>query len=123
MRSLLNDKRGFNSVDVAVTIGVVGLMVVAMAPIVRRAGQAKVKAAVDALGAVQGSGDLVGMKKMTQYEPYYASSDMTTTRNDKYTEKYDKGAYTKTGNVSDATRTGSQTEGGSADLNRDAGWQ
>lgn len=125
MLTQLCNKRGFNSVDCAVTIGLVGLMAVGMAPLVKRGAQARIKAAVDNLGAGQQGTD-IDLKKLEQYEPYYAETkDIVTSRNDDYTESYDKGTYKKTGVVSGATRKtgGEQLEHGSAQLGADDNWK
>lgn len=125
MLTLLGNKRGFNSVDTAVTIGLVGLMAVGMAPLVRRGGQGRIKAAVENLGKGQKGTD-IDLRALEQYEPYYAETkNMTTARNDDYTESYDKGTYKKTGVVSGATRKagGEQIEHGLSQLGADDNWK
>lgn len=101
-------KKGQSTAEYAIVIGLVIAAVVAMQVYVKRGLQAKVKDAVD----YKSAGDSV-TGTTSQYEPYYSSSAMTSTRTaSEKAEVTTGGGATRTIVGEDvSTRTGTQTIG------------
>lgn len=118
-----NRQAGQQTGEYAIAAGVVIGFALTVSPLVEKALQAKVKSSVVTLGNVKGDKDLVDFKDYGQYEPYYAESDLTTKRDDKFTETYTKGAVERKGALSKSTRTGKQIEHGADKLTADDAWQ
>ncbi|MDO8661642.1 MAG: hypothetical protein Q7K98_00255 [Candidatus Omnitrophota bacterium] len=102
------NKKGQSTAEYAIVIGLVVAAIVAMQIYVKRGLQGKVKDAVD----YKDAGDTV-TGTTTQYEPYYSSSTMTSTRAaSEKAEVTTGGGVTRTISGEDiSTRTGSQTIG------------
>lgn len=99
-------KKGQSTAEYAIVIGLVIAAAVAMQIYVKRGIQGKVKDAVDYTDP-----DAAGVVGMTsQYEPYYATSTMTSTRTATDTEATATGgAVTRTAIGDTSTRTGTQS--------------
>lgn len=107
-------KRGQSTAEYAILIGVVIAAIVAMQIYVKRGMQAKVKSVSDYFTNVTGdaAGTGVSLNTLSQYEPYYTSSEYAITQNRIATEAYKEGGITeKTGIKEETTRIGSQTVG------------
>jgi hypothetical protein len=97
---------------------------------VKRGLQARVKAGMDELINLSGTGDLVNLSNMAQYEPYYVNQNFDVTRDDTYTETTENGDISRTGFLSKTTRgafvaggAGFQEEKGDDALTEDDAWQ
>ena len=105
--------RGQSTAEYAVVIGVVIAALVGMQIYVRRAMNAKLKDASDSVSATVGNqlGIEVTTAEQVQYEPYYASSDYTTTQDSAphHEKQATGGIFTKEGVSEQTTRTGSQS--------------
>lgn len=96
-------RRGQSTAEYAIVIGLVIAAAVAMQIYVKRGIQAKVKAATDYTDSSATS--VVGTVK--QYEPYYQTSDLTSTRNERSGEDVlAGGGVTRTVAQDRNTRTG-----------------
>jgi len=108
------NKRGQNTAEYAILIGVIVAAAIAMQAYVRRGMQARVKDAVDYSKDNPGT----GIFNTSQYEPYYMDSDMETTQDSTESEAMMVGGsierYLESENVS---RTGTETYGNWSDQN------
>ena len=106
-------RRGQTTAEYAVLIGVVVAALVGMQIYVRRAMNAKLKDASDSVSTTVGNqlGIPVTTAEQVQYEPYYASSDYTTTQDSAphHEKQATGGIFTKEGVSEQTTRTGSQS--------------
>ena len=107
---MLRKTRGQSTAEYAIVIGLVIAAAVAMQVYVKRSLQAKIKDAADYNDAEAVAGGQIG--KTAQYEPYYATQDVTSTRKGStLSETALGGGVTRTiqgeGDVS--TRTGTTT--------------
>ena len=98
-------RRGQSTAEYAIVIGLVIAAAVAMQVYVKRGLQAKVKDAVDYNDPA--STNVVG--RTSQYEPYYAGSAMTSTRNATDTESTAVGGGVSRTSADTSTRIGTQT--------------
>jgi len=110
----LNSRRGQNTAEYAILIGVIVAAAIAMQIYIRRGMQARIKDAVDF--ARTGDDDAGGYlySNTTQYEPYYSESgrDLSTTQSGSTTEGVQMGGgYNKTIDSESIARTGNQTVG------------
>lgn len=88
----LNSRRGQNTAEYAILIGVIVAAAIAMQVYVRRGMQARIKEAVDyTRTADNGTTDIFNM---TQYEPYYSSQAMTQTQSARQSEESRFGGIT-----------------------------
>lgn len=105
----LNAKRGQNTAEYAILIGVIVAAAIAMQIYIRRGMQARIKDAVD---FTRTADDDVGGNIFTnsQYEPYYASTNLETTQTGTTSEQLQLGGGLVKDAISEATqRTGNQT--------------
>jgi gas vesicle protein len=77
MFRLLNKKRGQNTAEYAILIGVIVAAAIAMQIYVRRGMQARIRDAVDYSKNLQDESG-TNVFNTSQYEPYYMDSDLTT---------------------------------------------
>lgn len=100
-------RKGQSTAEYAIVIGLVIAAAVAMQVYVKRSLQAKVKDAVDY------NDPAATMLSTGQYEPYYLTSDMASTRQESTTAATSAGGgVSRTINTDVATRTGTQSIGG-----------
>ena len=112
--------RGQSTAEYAVLIALVVGAVIAMQTFVKRGIQAKMYDATTSMTNVDGGQILQG--HTPQYEPYYAQNDVTTGQKTKdLKEVYKAGEVTRQGST-EATRLGTETEGGAALLGSDDQW-
>jgi len=111
MIRLLNNRRGQNTAEYAILIGVIVAAAIAMQIYVRRGMQARIKDAVDySQQADEGTG--VDIFNSTQYEPYYMDSSLETTSDSTTHEWMEKGgAITRDIENQYTSRTGTITYG------------
>ena len=108
-------KSAQTTAEYAILIAIVVGAVVAMQVYVRRGIQGRIRAAVDYVGsadtnAIGDSQSAAMFQNNTQYEPYYASSEMDVSRNTSIADNMQGGgAATKTFTADSSSRTGSQT--------------
>ena len=77
----IHSMKGQNTAEYAILIGVIIAAAIAMQVYVRRGMQARVKDAVDfTTTADVDSGDTFFNDSVSQYEPYYMNSELTTTQ-------------------------------------------
>lgn len=110
MRRQRAHNRGFYFVEWALILGIFVVAVTTMTLYARRSYQGKIKAVADGLaGSIQN----LGINKVPQqYEPYYASSDLTTTQNiAERSEAFRGGATRKTLSRETIGRSGTLTQG------------
>ncbi|MFA5039180.1 MAG: hypothetical protein WC732_05830 [Candidatus Omnitrophota bacterium] len=108
----LNSRKGQNTAEYAILIGVIVAAAIAMQIYIRRGMQARIKDAVDFVQtADEDSGNgLFG--NMTQYEPYYYQSNFETTQEGQRSEELQEGGGIVRSSLSDTTqRTGNQVYG------------
>lgn len=109
MFRLLNEKRGQNTAEYAILIGVIVAAAIAMQVYVRRGMQARVKDAVDFVGTAdddQGGNIFSGN---AQYEPYYLASNYTTVQQGSSSEELQQGGGVVRDMINMTTsRTGNQ---------------
>lgn len=104
----LNNRKGQNTAEYAILIGVIVAAAIAMQIYIRRGMQARIKDAVDYTSTAD---DDAGMNvfSSTQYEPYYMSTDFTTTQTGATTEAMQVGGgMTRTITGQTTERTGNQ---------------
>lgn len=105
----LNARRGQNTAEYAILIGVIVAAAIAMQIYIRRGMQARIKDAVD---FTRTADDDAGGNIFTnsQYEPYYMSTDMTTTQTGSTSQQLQTGGGIVKDSISEAVeRTGNQT--------------
>jgi len=108
MFRLLNNKRGQNTAEYAILIGVIVAAAIAMQIYVRRGMQARIKDAVDYSLTNPGTNVFIH----SQYEPEYMESDYETTSSTDSTESMARGGSITRGITNEYTqRTGTVTYG------------
>lgn len=114
MFRLLNNRRGQNTAEYAILIGVIVAAAIAMQIYVRRGMSARVKDAVDYSMTTDGSGDVFNT---SQYEPYYmTSSEYTTETSSQTWDATEVGGIVSRGYVNEWTgRSGNVTYGNVTD--------
>jgi hypothetical protein len=90
MFRLLNKKKGQNTAEYAILIGVIVAAAIAMQIYVRRGMQARIKGAVDYTMTADDAGGTTIFNE-SQYEPYYMESSMETTSQGDSSEAMAKG--------------------------------
>lgn len=105
----LNKKRGQNTAEYAILIGVIVAAAIAMQVYIRRGMQARIKEAVDfTKTADDDSGG--NLFKCSQYEPYYLATNYETTQDASQTEFKQRGGGVDRQTTKDTTvRVGNQT--------------
>lgn len=105
----LNAKRGQNTAEYAILIGVIVAAAIAMQIYIRRGMQARVKDAVDfTRTADDDAGN--GLFNQSQYEPYYMDTNFSTIQNGSTSQELQQGGGLVKNAISEATqRTGNQT--------------
>lgn len=120
------NRKGQSMAEYALLVVIILGAVVGMQAYFKRGMQARIKAVVDGVNTAS-SAD-IDANTITQYEPYYASSEFQvtqgTTRADGDLEEYQAGGTVHRESGQEVTRaTGGFTkEAGSAELSRDDGW-
>lgn len=107
----LNAKRGQNTAEYAILIGVIVAAAIAMQIYIRRGMQARIKDAVD---FTRTADDDAGGNLFTnsQYEPYYMQTNLETTSSGSTSQQLQQGGGVVKDAISEATqRTGNQTFG------------
>jgi hypothetical protein len=100
-------RSGQSTAEYAIVIGLVIAAAVAMQIYVKRGLQSKVKSAVDYVDA--NATTILGATGESQYEPYYLSSNMTSTRGTTGGETVaEGGGVTRTTTADTSSRTGTQ---------------
>jgi gas vesicle protein len=108
MFRLLNNRRGQNTAEYAILIGVIVAAAIAMQIYVRRGMQARIKDAVDYSQTNPGT----DVFNTSQYEPYYMDSDFATTSDSTSTESMARGGQITRDVANQYTsRTGTVTYG------------
>jgi uncharacterized protein (UPF0333 family) len=107
----LNSRKGQNTAEYAILIGVIVAAAIAMQIYIRRGMQARTKDAVDfTMTADVDSGNALFNRSLSQYEPYYMQTNFTTTQTGQTSEELQIGGGVVKDSISDATqRTGNQT--------------
>lgn len=108
----LNSRKGQNTAEYAILIGVIVAAAIAMQIYIRRGMQARIKDAVDYTRTADD--DINGMSgnlfTQSQYEPYYMSTNFTTTQTGESSEQMKLGGgMEKTITKETTERTGNQT--------------
>jgi len=115
MFRLLNRKKGQNTAEYAILIGVIVAAAIAMQIYVRRGMQARIKDAVDYTQTADEEGDIFNT---TQYEPYYMDSSLETTSQSTTSEAMLTGGGIQRDITNEYTsRTGAITYGNYTDAN------
>jgi Flp pilus assembly pilin Flp len=110
MLRLLRNKKGQNTAEYAIVIGLVVAAAIAMQTYIKRGIQAKVKDGTDLLTAVTGDTGGGSLATTGQYEPYYMQTSFDVTRGTQSVENTGAGGdVTRTLNREDTSRTGTQT--------------
>ncbi len=105
----LNAKRGQNTAEYAILIGVIVAAAIAMQIYIRRGMQARIRDAVDYSRLGQGNELQNFFSNEKQYEPYYLNSSFTTTSSGAVQENMQVGGGVNRDSMSDSTsRTGNQ---------------
>lgn len=107
----LNSRKGQNTAEYAILIGVIVAAAIAMQIYIRRGMQARVKDAVDfTRTADDDAGN--GLFTQSQYEPYYMNTSLDTIQQGQTSEQLEVGGGSIRNAISEATqRTGNQTYG------------
>ena len=107
----LNSRRGQNTAEYAILIGVIVAAAIAMQIYIRRGMQARVKDAVDfTKTADEDAGNALFVSN--QYEPYYLQTNFQTTQTGETQEQLQVGGGIDRTSISEATqRTGNQVYG------------
>lgn len=116
------DKRAQSTAEYAVVIAIVLAAAVGMQTYVKRALQARVKGATNALLSIAGDqANGIGLGNLEQYEPYTAQSAYNVNRQDRYNESIVNGDIRYSGALSNTLRQGSSSEATNKDA--DNFWQ
>jgi hypothetical protein len=109
----LNKKRGQNTAEYAILIGVIVAAAIAMQIYIRRGMQSRIKDAVDfTKTADDDAGGYLFTSNQSQYEPYYLQSNFETTQSGQRAEYQQIGGGVNRDSISDTTsRTGNQVYG------------
>jgi hypothetical protein len=106
----LNSKRGQNTAEYAILIGVIVAAAIAMQIYIRRGMQARIKDAVDFTRTADSDvGGNIFNKSMSQYEPYYMNTNFTTVQSGASSEEMQiGGGVIRNTTDGTTTRTGNQ---------------
>jgi hypothetical protein len=102
-------RKGQSTAEYAIVIGLVIAAAVAMQIYVKRGVQSKVKSAVDYVDSDASDAGILPATGQSQYEPYYMTTDLHSTRNAEETENMAAGGTVTRTTDDVSTRTGSQT--------------
>ncbi len=113
MFSWLNSKRGQNTAEYAILIGVIVAAAIAMQIYIRRGMQARVRDAVEFTKTADDDGDLSSnIFTSNQYEPYYMQTNFQTTQYGTTREQLQEGGGMERSSIEETTtRTGNQIYG------------
>ncbi len=116
----LNSRKGQNTAEYAILIGVIVAAAIAMQIYIRRGMQARVKDAVDfTMTADVDAGNALFNKSMVQYEPYYMQTNFQTVQQGSTSEQLQVGGGLVKDSISEATqRTGNQVYSNYAAANK-----
>lgn len=105
----LNSRKGQNTAEYAILIGVIVAAAIAMQIYIRRGMQARIKDSVDfTMTADDDSGN--GLFTQSQYEPYYSNTGFTTTQDSSQSEQLQIGGGVVKDSISQGTtRNGFQS--------------
>ena len=121
---LKKPNRGQSLTEYAIILSVVASALIGISLFVNRGLKAKAKDVTDYLTTQTGdaAGTGVQLGKTSQYEPYYATSNLASSQSHTATEAVQEGYKTDTTGINDSSgRTGTQTQG--TDLTKDNAWQ
>ena len=106
-------RRGQSTAEYAIVISVVIAAVIGMQLYMKRGLQAKARAVTDRYTRVSTSnGVALNGTALSQYEPYYAESDVNVTQTSNATDTYAQGgAFSRSAMDEQTTRRGSQSQG------------
>ncbi|MFH0876835.1 MAG: hypothetical protein V1863_01245 [Candidatus Omnitrophota bacterium] len=106
----LNSKKGQNTAEYAILIGVIVAAAIAMQIYLRRGMQARMKGAIDyTMTADEDAGVGVEIFNQSQYEPYYLQTNFETTQSGQVAEMHQPGGSIARESIQDVTqRTGNQ---------------
>ena len=114
----LNSKKGQNTAEYAILIGVIVAAAIAMQIYIRRGMQARIKDAVDFTRTADDDAGNGFFGNQTQYEPYYYQSNFSTASEGTSSEELQQGGGVTRSSISDTTtRTGNQVYGNYMDAN------
>ncbi|MBI5873188.1 MAG: hypothetical protein HZB36_03490 [Candidatus Omnitrophica bacterium] len=106
----LNSRKGQNTAEYAILIGVIVAAAIAMQIYIRRGMQARIRDAVDFTKTADDDSGNAFFSNQSQYEPYYMSTNFTTTQTGQTSEQLQVGGGVVKDSISDATqRIGNQT--------------
>lgn len=109
MLRLFKNKKGQNTAEYAIVIGLVVAAAIAMQTYIKRGMQAKIKDGTDLVTSVTGEVGGQTLASTEQYEPYYLSSDFDVSREGTSSEQVlQGGGVTRDVAREHTTRTGSQ---------------
>lgn len=113
MLRLLRNRKGQNTAEYAIVIGLVIAAAIAMQTYIKRGIQAKARDGTDLLTSVSGTvGGNYTLGTTQQYEPYYMESSFNVTRGSAMSEgTTEGGGVTRDLSAEVTNRTGSQTIG------------
>ncbi len=112
MLRLFKNRKGQNTAEYAIVIGLVVAAAIAMQTYIKRGIQAKVKDGTDVMTSVTGDTGGGTLATTGQYEPYYMSTNFDVTRGTaSKDEAATGGGVTRTLTKEDTSRTGTQTIG------------
>lgn len=108
----LNSRRGQNTAEYAILIGVIVAAAIAMQIYIRRGMQARIKDAVDFTQTADDDAGNGFFSNQTQYEPYYYQTNFETSQSGTQSEELQSGGGVIRTSITDTTqRTGNQTYG------------
>ncbi|MDD5019654.1 MAG: hypothetical protein PHH75_00700 [Candidatus Omnitrophica bacterium] len=108
----LNSKRGQNTAEYAILIGVIVAAAIAMQIYIRRGMQARIKDAVDFTRTADDDAGNAFFGNLGQYEPYYYQTNFETSQSGQVSEQIQEGGGVIRDSISDTTqRTGNQIYG------------
>ena len=106
----LNSRKGQNTAEYAILIGVIVAAAIAMQIYIRRGMQARIKDAVDFTKTADvDAGNAVFNHSVSQYEPYYMNTNFTTVQSGASSEELQTGGGVVRNSMGETTqRTGNQ---------------
>ncbi len=108
----LNSRKGQNTAEYAILIGVIVAAAIAMQIYIRRGMQARIKDSVDFTLTADDSSSTNLFSSDKQYEPYYMNTNLTTTSSGKTSQELQQGGGVIRNSLYDTTeRTGNQIYG------------
>lgn len=114
----LNSRKGQNTAEYAILIGVIVAAAIAMQIYIRRGMQARIKDAVDFTRTADEDTGNSFFSNSTQYEPYYYQSNFSTASEGTSSEELQQGGGVVRSSIGDSTsRTGNQVYGNYLEAN------